>query len=158
MIKVNAEQEQKILDMKENDIINALLGEREIPTATVIVDLDKNKGISIPIVLKGLTRKEMDRIKKAATKKRKIKGVFEEKIDSAEYDAGVVVGATTNFDWENPKLLDSVSASDGKQFLMKKLLAGEINALAGKVLELSGFDDELEEAEDIKNLSAEEQE
>lgn len=154
-MKKNVEEENKVLEMKENDIINALLGKREIPTATVIIDLDKNRGIKIPIVLKGLTRKEMDRIKKECIRKRKVKGVVEEQLDNAEYDAGIVIGATTNFDWENQKLLENENVSDGKQYVMRKLFAGEISNLASKVLELSGFGNELEEAEDIKNSSAE---
>ena len=40
---------------------------------------------------------------------------------------------------------------------MRKLPAGVLSNLAGKVLELSGYNDELEEAEDIKNSSAEEE-
>ena len=155
-MKRNIEEENKVLEMKENDIINALLGKREIPTATVTIVLDKKKGIKIPVELKGLTRKEMDRIKKECIRKRKVSGRTEEKLDNAEYDAGIVIGATTNFDWENPKLLEKENVSDGKQFVMRKLLAGEISSLANKVLELSGFGDELEEAEEIKNLSAEE--
>lgn len=148
-------KEQNVLEMNENDIIAALIGKREMPTATVIVTLDPEKGISIPVELKGLTRKEMDRIRKDCIQRRKVKGVMEEKIDNALYDAGIIVGATINFDWENPKLLQTENCSDGKQFIMRKLLAGEINSLAGKVLELSGFESELEEAENIKNSSDE---
>lgn len=148
---VNVEEENKVLEMKENDIINKLMGTYEAPKAMVILER-----LGIPVELKGLNRKEMDKIKKECTRKRKVSGRTEEKLDSAEYDAGIVVGATTNIDWNNPKLLESSNVSDGKQFIMRKLLAGEISSLASKVLDLSGFGDELEEAEDIKNSSAEE--
>lgn len=148
---VNVEEENKVLEMKENDIINKLMGTYEAPKAMVILER-----LGIPVELKGLNRKEMDKIKKECTRKRKVSGRTEEKLDSAEYDAGIVVGATTNIDWNNTKLLESSNVSDGKQFIMRKLLAGEISSLASKVLDLSGFGDELEEAEDIKNSSAEE--
>ncbi len=150
-MRKNVEEENKVLEMKENEIINKLMGTYEAPKVTVILDR-----LGIPVELKGLTRKEMDRIKKECTRTRKVSGKTEEKLDNAEYDAGIVVGATQNIDWNSPKLLESASVSDGKQFIMRKLLAGEISALASKVLDLSGFGDELEEAEDIKNSSAEE--
>lgn len=149
MKKIN-EEENKVLEMKENDIINALIGEREIPTTTVIVTLDAKKGIRIPIVLKGLSRKRMDFLRKSCTKKNKL--------DGAEYDAAVIVEATTNFDWNNPKLLEDANVSDAKQYVLRKLLAGEINILIDKILELSGYGSELEEADTIKNSSAEEEE
>ncbi len=150
-MRKNVEEENKVLEMKENEIINKLMGTYEVPKTTIVLER-----LGIPVELKGLTRKEMDRIKKECTRKRKISGRTEEKLDNAEYDAGIVVGSTTNLDWNNPKLLESANVSDGKQFIMRKLLAGEISALASKVLDLSGFGDELEEAEDIKNSSAEE--
>lgn len=148
---VNVEEESKVLEMKENEIINKLMGTYEAPKAMVILER-----LGIPVELKGLNRKEMDKIKKECTRKRKVNGRTEEQLDSAEYDAGIVVGATINIDWNNHKLLESSNVSDGKQFIMRKLLAGEISSLASKVLDLSGFGDELEEAEAIKNSSAEE--
>lgn len=144
MEKVTDEQ---ILNMKEEDILSKLMGSYEVPTATVILD----RLGQIPVTLKGLTEKEISKIRKECTYTRKIKGNIEEKYDSNEFDAGLIVAATTNFDWNNKNLLDSVKASDGKQFIRKKLLAGEISSLTDKILELSGFNSELEEAEDIKN-------
>ena len=42
--------------------------------------------------------------------------------------------------------------SEGKQFIIKKLLAGEKNALVESILQLSGFGEDVEVTEDdIKN-------
>lgn len=138
--------DEKLLEMKEKDILEKLMGNNEIPEVTVIIER-----LGIPVTLKGLTEKEITRIKKECTASRKVKGNTQEKLDNAEFDAGIIVAGTVNFDWNNKQLLDSISASDGKQFIRKKLLAGEISNLVNKILELSGFNDELEEAEDIKN-------
>lgn len=141
--------DEQILNMKEEDILAKLMGTYDVPTATVILD----RLGQIPVTLKGLTEKEISKIKKDCTYSRKSKGKTEEKFDGNEFDAGLIIAATTNFNWNDPKLLDSVKASDGKQFIRKKLLAGEISSLTDKILELSGFNSELEEAEDIKNSS-----
>lgn len=138
---MNKEQENKILEMKEADIIAKLKGTYEAPTATIVLDR-----IGIPIVLKGLTRKEMDKARKNSI------GGKKKELNNAVYDANIVIAATTNFDWEAAKP-DNIS--DGAQFIMRKLLAGEISNLASKVLELSGYNDELEEEEEIKNSSEE---
>lgn len=144
MTKISDEQ---ILNMKENDIVNKLMGTFEVPEATFIIDR-----LGIPVNLKGLTEKEISKIRKECTYTRKGKGgKIEEKLDGNEFDAGLIISATTNFDWNNKDLLESSKASDGKQFIRKKLLAGEISSLTDKILELSGFNNELEEVDDIKN-------
>lgn len=141
--------DEQILNMKESDILSKLMGTFEVPEATFIVER-----LGIPVNLKGLTEKEISKIRKDCTYSRKGRGgKVEEKFDGNEFDAGLIVAATTNFDWNSKDLIDSAKASDGKQFIRKKLLAGEISALTDKILELSGFNSELEEAEDIKNSS-----
>lgn len=142
--------DEQILSMKEEDILAKLMGTYDVPTATVILD----RLGQIPVTLKGLTEKEISKIRKDCTYSRKSRGgKIEDKFDGNEFDAGLIIAATTNFDWNNKNLLDSAKASDGKQFIRKKLLAGEISYLTDKILELSGFNNELEEAEDIKNSS-----
>lgn len=138
--------DEQILNMKEEDIINKLMGAHEIPTATVILDR-----LEIKLELKGLTEKEISSIRKECTTRKKVKGAFEDKVNNAEFDAGLIVAGTNNFDWNNEKLLDSIKVSDGKQYIRRQLLAGEITNLVNKILDLSGFNDEMEETEDIKN-------
>ncbi|AQS11310.1 phage XkdN-like protein [Clostridium saccharobutylicum] len=142
--KVN---DEKILDMKEKDILSKLMGTHQVPKVTVLIER-----LRIPVELKGLTEREISQIRKECMgPRKKVKGEWVEKVNNAEFDAGIIVAGTTNFDWNNQQLLDSIKVSDGKQYIRKTLLAGEISNLVNKVLELSGFNDELEEAEDIKN-------
>lgn len=139
-------EQDSVLAMKEEDILAKLMGTHEVPTATIQVPR-----LGIEIELKGLTEKQISRIREECTTKRKVSGKLESKVNNADFDAAIIVGATTNFDWNNQKLVDSIKVSDGKAYIRRKLLAGEISFLTDKVLELSGFNDELEEKEDIKN-------
>lgn len=138
--------ENEVLAMKEDDILSKLMGTHEVPTATIEVPR-----LGIAIDLKGLTETQISRIREECTTKKKVSGKLESKVNNADFDAGLIVGATTNFNWNSAKLVESIKASDGKAYIRKTLLAGEISFLANKVLELSGFNDELEEKEDIKN-------
>lgn len=138
--------DEQLLNMKEKDILSKLMGTYEVPTVTVILDR-----LEIPLKLKGLSSKEISTIRKECTYSRKVKGNIEEKLDGSEFDAGLIVAATTNFDWKAPELLDYHKASDGKQLIRKMLLAGEISSITSKIMEVSGYNDELEEIEDVKN-------
>lgn len=147
MLKINEEQKAQLAS-KEEDILAKLMGE-EFETPKGKATLER---LGIQLELKGLTGDELSKIRKECTRKRKVNGKWEEKLDSAEYDAGVIIKATTNFNWNNQQLLSKYEMSDGKQFIIKKLLAGEKNALVEAILDLSGFGKDLEVTEDdIKN-------
>lgn len=139
-------EKDMVLAMKEEDILAKLLETHDVPTVTI-----QMPRLGIELQLKGLTEKEISGIKEECTTRRKLRGKTETKLNDADFDAALIIGATTNFNWDNPKLIEALKLSDGKSYIRKKLLAGEISFLANKVLELSGFNDELEEKEDIKN-------
>lgn len=143
---MNKDEQNNVLAMKEEDILAKLMEKHEVPTA--IIQIPR---LGIQIELKGLTEKEISNIREECTDRRKIKGRTESKVNNADFDAGLIVVATTNFDWNNPKLIATKNASDGKSYIRRQLLPGEISFLTNKILELSGFNDELEEKEDIKN-------
>ena len=147
MVKLNEEQKEQLAS-KEEDILAKLMGEEfEAPKGKATLER-----LGIQLELKGLTGDELSKIRKECTRKRKVNGKWEEKLNNAEYDAGVIIAATTNFNWNNQKLLSKFEMSDGKQFIIKKLLAGEKNALVEAILQLSGFNEDLEVTEDdIKN-------
>jgi hypothetical protein len=136
--------------MQEESILNVLMGECEVPTKNYTI-----KRLGIQINLKGLTDKELKALRKECMMKpKKVNGKWEEKVNSDDYDAAIIVAATTNFDWNNPKLVEKLEVSDGKKVVLKRLLPGERTFLVNKVLELSGYNDDIEEIEedDIKNL------
>ncbi len=142
------ENNERIMEMKEKDIVSKLMGTYEIPTVTVALDR-----LGIPLKLKGLTSKEIGKIRKECTYQVKLKNKIEDRTDSSEFDAGLVATATTNFDWNAKELLAHHKSSDAKQLIRKMLLAGEIAVITDKIMEISGYSDELEEIEDVKNSS-----
>ena len=140
-------EENKALAMKEEDILKQLLGEDEVPEMTIEIPR-----INITLELKALRDKEIEVIRKECTERRKgDNGKWENRVNNLEYDAGLIEAATTNFNWSNPKLLAAKQVSTGKAFILKKLYPGERSFLVNKVLELSGFNDEMKVVEDIKN-------
>ncbi|AQR95568.1 phage tail assembly chaperone [Clostridium saccharoperbutylacetonicum] len=145
-MSIKKEEQDKVLAMKEEDILAKLMGNEDIPTAIIQVPR-----LGIEIHLQGLKDAQINNIREECTKKKKENGKWIREVNNTEFDAGLIVEATTNFNWNNPELLKSKKASDGKSYIMKRLLPGERSFLANKVLELSGFNDELEEKEDIKN-------
>ena len=89
-------------------------------------------------------------------KPKKVNGKLEEKINGDDYDAAIIVAATTNFDWNNPELVKKLEVSDGKKVVLKRLLPGERTFLVNKVLELSGYNDDIEEIEELSKSEAHE--
>lgn len=142
---------EKMQNMSEDDVIDALLGVGDIPTKTVVMER-----FGIPVKLQALTGKQVSQIRKDNTHKVKIKGtkLEEDKLDSENFNVGLIEKATISPKWSNEKLLDKFRASDGKEVMKRLLLAGELDSLADQVLDLSGYNDGVEEIEDIKNSSS----
>lgn len=134
------------VQMTEEDIISKLIEETPVPEATY-----KLERLGIPITLRGLSEREVNRVKKECTHEKKVRGAKVKELDEEEFNAALIEKATVSPNWNDTKLLNALKASDGRQVIKKKLLAGETSALGDKVLELSGFDSELEEIENIKN-------
>lgn len=138
--------DEEILDMTEEDIINRLLEPTEVPERTYMLDR-----LGIPVTLKGLSEKEIQRLKRECTVERKNRGNRTKELNEEEFNAALIEKATVKPNWGNKKLLDQLGLSSGREVIKRRLLAGEMVALGDKVMELSGFDDELEEVESIKN-------
>ena len=62
-----------------------------------------------------------------------------------------VLKATVDPSFKNSDLMKHYGAATPKMLLEKMLLPGEIDALYEKIMELSGFDDEEDIAEEVKN-------
>ncbi|QDY32665.1 phage tail assembly chaperone [Clostridium sporogenes] len=139
-------QDEEMLNMTEEDIINRLMEPDEVPEATYCIGR-----LGIPVTLKGLSEKEINKIKRQCTYTRKERGKRIKELDDEEFNAALIEAATVSPNWNDKRLLDAFKASDGKQVIRKKFLAGETSAMGDKILELSGFDEELEQIEDIKN-------
>lgn len=131
-------KKEQISKMTEEDILNKLMGEYVAPTKEYLIER-----LQIPIVMKGLTEKEISKIR--------VQCIYNNKLDSNEFDAALIYASTTNFNWNNEKLLNAHHASSGKELIRKILLAGEITSLTRIVLELSGFTSSISLVDEIKN-------
>jgi len=138
--------EEEILEMTEDEIINKLLEPTEVPERTYMIDR-----LGIPVTLKGLSEREIQRIRRECTVERKHRGQRIKELNEEEFNAALIEAATVSPNWSDKRLLSNLKLSSGREVVKRKLLAGEMMALADKVMELSGFDDELEEIENIKN-------
>lgn len=133
--------------INEQDIIDKLCGDIQLPKTKCLL-----KRLNIAVELTALTEKEISKIKKECTKTKRLRGGQNQKeIDDSEFTISLIEKATIVPNWNNDVLLNKFNASSGKQVIKKVLLSGEIENLAEQVLSLSGYDDTLDEIEDIKN-------
>lgn len=135
--------DEELLEMTEEDIINKLLEPTDVPERTYALDR-----LGIQITLKGLSEKEIQRIRKECTTETRHRGNRTKELNEEEFNAALIEKATVKPNWSDKRLLTALNLSSGREVIKRRLLAGEMVALGDKVMELSGFDDELEE---IKN-------
>ncbi len=134
------------MEMTEDDIIAKLMEDAPLPKRRVLIDR-----LQIPITLKALTEKEISKLKKDCTKEKKLRGGRREKeLDDDEFNIALIEKSAISPNFNNEKLLKSMNVSSGREVIRRKFLAGELSALSENILEISGFDNELEEL-DIKN-------
>jgi hypothetical protein len=128
--------------LSENEIINKLLS-CEIPQKTVAISR-----LGIPVTVKGLTGKEVFKLREKCTLPTKDKGRETSRLDEEAFNVGIISLATVSPDWGNSSLIQNYNASSKDEVIKRVLLAGELSALSDVVLDLSGFNQELDE---VKN-------
>lgn len=145
--KITTKEEVDLeMEMTEEDIIAKLMEDAPLPKRKVLIDR-----LQIPITLKALTEKEISKLKKDCTKEKKLRGGRREKeLDDDEFNIALIEKSTISPNFNNEKLLKNMNVSSGRELIRRKFLAGELSALSENILEISGFDNELEEL-DIKN-------
>lgn len=130
------------ITMTETEIINRLLAS-EIPEKTVSI-----VRLGIPVTLKGLTGKEVFALRERCTERNKVKGREVSRLDEEAFNVGLLALATVSPNWGNSALLQKFNASGKEEVIKRLLLAGELATLGDVVLDLSGFNEELDE---VKN-------
>lgn len=138
--------------MTEEQILDSLFEATEkLPEATVRI-----KRLDMNIVLHGLTSSKVDSIRERCMIRRTVKGSVEEKVDSETFNALLIAEATGKLEvkglalngWGDPRITSRMKLSGGEQAVRRMLLAGELDAVGDKVLELSGFGVDID---DVKN-------
>ncbi len=130
---------------EKDRVLQILLKERPLPEKTVKVPFGD---IELPITLQGLKSEKVEAIRESCTEKREKKGRIIERLDTAKFNAALIIAATKSPDWRTPELLAKYGVHCAEDLIGKLFLAGEVSALGDVVLSLSGFDLDLD---DVKN-------
>lgn len=102
-------------------------------------------GKPVPFKIRSLTQEENAAIIKAATRKKKVDGQWQDSVDANELGARTIVEATVFPDFRSAELCETYGTKDPVQVPGKMLLAGEFSRLLDAVSKLSGFDKSLDE-------------
>lgn len=149
--QVKNEQEitlsERLGAMSDDEIINNLLSVETVPARTVALPR-----LNIPVTIKGLTGKQVYRLREQCTNISKDKkGNITKDMDTEAFNSGLIAAATVKPNWGDERLKAKHKASSAEEVIKRMLLAGEIDSLGDLVLEVSEFNKELEE---VKNSSA----
>lgn len=137
-------------NMTDEQILEKLLNadEAPIPEKTVFV-----KRLGIPITLKGISEKEIAALRNryTYTVKGKRNGLDTKEFDSENFSLGLIAACTVKPNFKADALLNKYKASGPEEVLKRIFLPGELDQLSDVVYELCGFNDGIEEIEEIKN-------
>lgn len=129
--------------LTEEQVLQRLLDADTIPER--VVRLER---LGIPVRLRGLTGKQVYSIRERCTERKERRGHTIERLDEELFNVSLIAASTVSPDWGDAKLLTKYGASGPEEVIKRLLLAGELSALGEVVLDLSGFNTELE---DVKN-------
>jgi len=147
--------------LNEQDILNGLFETAaNLPEEAVFIGR-----LGLRITLRGLTSSKVDSIRERCTIRKTTKGQVTEKIDSELFNAALIKEATASLEvvkkledggeqsvklsgWGDDRLISRLKLSGGEEAVRRMLLAGELDAVGDKVLELSGFGVDID---DVKN-------
>jgi len=139
-------------NMSEEQILDQLFEAAErLPEENVRI-----QRLDLLLTLRGLTSSKVDQIRERCTVRKTTKGRTEEKVDTETFNALLISEATVKMNvrslelsgWGDNRITGRMKLSGGEQAVRRMLLAGELDAVGDKVLELSGFGVEIE---DLKN-------
>lgn len=156
--------------MSSDDVV--LLGFTEEDALKFILEQTENpprKIVSIPrlgmeVTIQAFMDKEVERYREQCTFRKKERGKVVEDFDSNTFSALLITGATKALSlkmkkgeqeekvelgsWGNKKLLSMLKVSTAEEGIKRILLAGEISALGEAIMDLSGYNLQLD---DVKN-------
>ncbi|MBA2943380.1 hypothetical protein HZF08_34480 [Paenibacillus sp. CGMCC 1.16610] len=129
--------------LTDEQILQKLLEADQLPEKTVTI-----ARFGIPILLRGLTGKQVFTLRERCTERADRRGVQTDRLDEEQFNVALIFAATVSPNWGDPRLLAKYQASSGEEVIKRILLAGELSALGDEVLDLSGFNTTLDE---VKN-------
>ena len=102
-------------------------------------------GKPVPFRIRSLTQEENSACNKAATRNIKVNCGYQEKTNQNEYISRIIVAATLEPDSASAEVCEHFGTKDPIQVPNKMLLAGEFAKLSAAILELSGFEQNLDD-------------
>ena len=133
-----------LTDLTDEQVLQRLLDVDTVPEKTVVIPR-----LDIPVTIKGITGKQVFALRNKCTYKKKTRRGITEEFDGEAFNCGLIALATVKPNWGDSKLLSKFKASGPEEVIKKVLLAGELESLGDAILDLSGYNVELE---DVKNL------
>lgn len=153
---MSSDSDKLLGHLTEEDALKFILEQSNNPPRKVVAI----SRLGLRITIQAFLDKEVETYRERCTFHRKEQGKRVEDFDSAMFSALLITGSTKELimtlneqeislgSWSNPKLLGMLKVSSGEEAIKRILLAGEISALGDAILDLSGFNLQLD---DVKN-------
>lgn len=145
---------EDIKETKKKDVAPDEVDQQEVLKALLTVPTEPPKKtvhmtrFGVDFVIRALSGKTIDMIEEQCTyyvgKGRKRKKM----LDEQKFSAMIIVKGCVVPNWSDPQLLQMYNVSSPVDVVKARLLAGEIAKLSAEILDLSGFTDDEEEAEE----------
>lgn len=129
-----------IINMTDEQILQRLLDADNVPEKTITIPR-----LGIPVVLRGLTGKQVYTLREKCTNRYKERGQAVERLDEEAFNVGLIAQATVKPNWADTQLISKFNASGPGEVIKRVLLAGELSMLGDAVMDISGFNLDIEE-------------
>lgn len=118
------------------------------------LNIEKNvhiKRLGVDFIIKALTDETLEEAREEATHFVGKGAKQKKEVDTKMLGGLLISKACVEPDFNNAELIKAKGAKDAADVVTKTLLPGEIEKLQTAILELSGFEDDEEEIEEVKN-------
>ncbi|MDP5273549.1 phage tail assembly chaperone [Chengkuizengella axinellae] len=140
-------KEQIIDEQKEkNDVLKALLDVKQEVKRDVFM-----KRFGVNFTIKAIDGEVIDRIENQATYQVRQGNKRIDKVDQQKFAALLIEKGCLNPSWKEKDLLNKYNTSDPTEVIKKRLLAGEISNLASEIMDISGYEEDFQVIEEVKN-------
>lgn len=135
------DKEYEIIEQNDEDLLNALLGTEDTVTKQIFMPRFKSY-----FTIKSISSDDYARLEERCKYpvKNKRTHQIEEKVDQEKLTLMIINEACVKPNWSDPKLLQKYQTNDPCTVIKKRLLIGEQSTLSGSILDISGFNDDIE--------------
>ncbi len=126
-------------EKKDIDVVDKLLQlEDEKATRTIYL-----KRLDLALTIRPITTSELYELRRRCKFKNLRTGA--ETTDDEKFQLGIIVTGTVSPNWKDERLLSKYNVLTGEDVVKKVLLPGEVVAVFEEIIDLSGFNEEVEE-------------